>query len=81
MMRRADRRFQRPAYSDYFISQRVRTAHLSTYANFALHVHVVTWIEPRDNAQAAIIVNDIGGNTLLPVLRQTFRRFNALCHS
>ena len=42
---------------------------------------VVHHVTSRDNAQTAIIVNDIGGNTLLPVLLQTFRRFNALCHS
>jgi len=54
MMGMAGHRFQRPAYSDFFISQRVRTAHLSKYANFALHVHVVTWVEPRDNNESGI---------------------------
>jgi len=37
-------------------------------------------VTPRDNTQAAVFVDDIGGSTLLSILRQTFRRFNALCH-
>ena len=37
-------------------------------------------VTSRGNAQAAIFVDDVDRNTFLAVLRQTFRRFNVLCH-
>lgn len=38
-------------------------------------------VTSRGNAQAAIFLDDIGRNTFLVALRQTLRRFNALCHA
>ena len=38
-------------------------------------------VTSRGNAQADIFVDDVDRNTFLAVLRQTFRRFNVLCHA